>query len=156
MSEECQEYNVHPLLWKILNDKDKIVEFQETNTDDAEIVIVSYGATLNAAQKAMKQARELGIKVGSLKLDTVWPFPDQKITELAEKVKTFIVPEINYGQIVLEVERCSYGKANVVFVSHGETEIDNADNLITIIEQSQKEKQIKKGIIEYRDQSRRG
>jgi len=156
MNEKCQEYNVHPILWKIMNDKDKIVEFQETGTDDAEIVIISYGATSNAAQKAMKQAREMGIKVGSLKLDTVWPFPDQKITKLAEKVKTLIVPEINYGQIVLEVERCSYGLANVVFVSHGETEIDNADNLISIIKQSQKEKQVKKGIIEYRNEARRG
>ena len=133
MTEECQEYNVHPIIWKIMNDKDKIVQFKESNTDDAEIVIISYGATSNAAQKAMKQARELGIKVGSLKLDVIWPFPDEKITELADKVKTLIVPEINYGQIVLEVERCSYGMANVVFVSHGETEIDNTDNLISII-----------------------
>ncbi len=155
MLEECQEYNVHPILWKIRNDTEKIIEFQEIGTEDAEIVIVYYGATSDVAIKAIKQARDLGIKVGSLKLDTVWPFPDKKITELAEKVKAFVVPEINYGQIVSEVERCSYGNANVVFVSHGEKGIDNADDLVSAIKLALNEEKIKKGIIEYQSQTGR-
>ncbi len=155
MLEECQEYNVHPILWKIRNDTEKIIEFQEIGTKDAEIVIVYYGATSGAASKAIKQARDLGIKVGSLKLDTVWPFPDKKITELAEKVKAFVVPEINYGQIVSEVERCSYGNANVVFVSHGENGIDNTEDIVSAIKLALNEEKIKKGIIEYQSQTGR-
>ena len=155
MLEECQEYNVHPILWKIRNDTEKIIEFQEIGTEDAEIVIVYYGATSDVAIKAIKQARDLGIKVGSLKLNTVWPFPDKKITELAEKVKAFVVPEINYGQIVSEVERCSYGNANVVFVSHGEKGIDNTDDIVSAIKLALNEEKIKKGIIEYQSQTGR-
>ena len=153
MLEECQEYNVHPLLWKIRNNVDEISEFQETATEDAEIVIVYYGATLEASQKAIKQARDQGIKVGGLKLNTIWPFPDRKITELSEKVKAFIVPEINYGQIVSEVERCSYGNANVVFISHGENGFDNADDIFSAIKLALKEKKVKNEIIEYQNQA---
>ncbi len=149
MNEECQEYNVHPLMWKIRRYVDDIIEFQETKTEDAEVVIVSYGAPSRTALKAIKQARKSGIKVGSLKLDTVWPFPEKRITELAKKVKAFVVPEMNYGQIVLEVERCSYGNANVVFVSYAEKEVDNIDDLLSAIKQVIKEKEARKGIIEY-------
>ena len=155
MLEECQEYNVHPILWKVRNNVDEISEFQETGTEDAEIVIVYYGATSGAALKAIKQARDLGIKVGGLKLDVVWPFPDKKIAELAEKVKAFIVPEINYGQIVSEIERCSYGNANVVFVSHGEKGIDNTDDIVSAIKLALKEEKIKYEIIEYQSQAGR-
>ncbi len=150
MFEECQEHNVHPLVKKIRHYVDKIVEFQEVETDDAEVVIISYGATSRFALKAMEQARKSGMKVGSLKLITVWPFPDKRVAELAKKAKAFVVLEINYGQIVFEVERCSYGNANVAFVSHGEKGIDNIEDLLSTIEQVMKEKKVRKGIIEYR------
>ena len=55
-------------------------------------------------------ARKKGVKVGFIRLIVVWPFPEKRIRELASKVKAFVVPEINYGQIVLEVERCAGGK----------------------------------------------
>ena len=64
-------------------------------------------------------ARKQGAKVGFLRLITVWPFPEKRIRELAGRVKAFVVPEINYGQIVLEVERCAAGQAAAVPVSHG-------------------------------------
>ncbi len=140
MNEECQEYNVHPLMWKIRRYVDDIIEIQETETKDAEIVIVSYGAPSRDALKAMKQARKSGIKVGTLKLNTVWPFPEKRIAELAKKIKAFVVPEMNYGQIVLEVERCSYGNANVVFIPYGEKGVDNIDDLLSAIKQAVKEK----------------
>jgi len=149
MNEECQEYNVHPLVWKIRNYVDEIIEVQEVETDDAEVVIISYGAVSRFALKAMKQARKSGIKVGSLKLDTVWPFPEKRVAELAKKVRAFVIPEINYGQIVLEVERCSYGNANVAFVSHGEKGVENIEDLLATIKRVIKEKKIRKGIIEY-------
>ena len=58
------------------------------------------------------------MKVGLLRLITVWPFPDERVRELGRGIKAFIVPEINYGQIALEVERCSCGAAQVLAVSH--------------------------------------
>ena len=78
--------------------------------EDAEIVVVSYGITSRIAIRAVQVAREQGLKVGILRLITVWPFPEKKIRELAGRVKAIVVPEINYGQIVLEVERAAGGK----------------------------------------------
>jgi 2-oxoglutarate ferredoxin oxidoreductase subunit alpha len=149
MNEECQEYNVRSIVQKIRCYVDKIVEIQEARTDDAEVVIVSYGAPSKFAIEATEKARKSGIKVGSLKLVTVWPFPDKRITELAKKVKAFVVPEMNYGQIVFEVERSSYGNTNVVFVPHGEKGVENIDDWLSAVEKVMKEKRIKKGIIEY-------
>jgi 2-oxoglutarate ferredoxin oxidoreductase subunit alpha len=149
MNEECHEYNIHPLVRKIRLNADKIIDTQELNTGDAEIVIVSYGSTSRTALKAMNEAREAGIKVGSLKLNTIWPFPDKRVAELAKKVKAFIVAEMNYGQIAFEVERCSYGNANVVFVPCVGKGIDETDDLVSAIKQAVKEKEIRKGIIEY-------
>jgi 2-oxoglutarate ferredoxin oxidoreductase subunit alpha len=149
MNEECQEYNVHPLMWKILKYTDEIIQEQETNTDEADVVIISYGATSRAAFKAMDQAAKSGINVGSLKLDTVWPFPDNHITELSKKVKAFVVPEMNYGQIVFEVERCAHGNANVAFVCQGNKGVEDPDDLIRTITRVVKEKEVKESIIEY-------
>ncbi len=148
MNEECQEYNVHPLVWKIRNYVDNIIEVQEVHVEDAEVIIISYGATSRAALKAMEQARNSGIKVGSLKLDTVWPFPEKRVAELAKKVKAFAVPEMNFGQIVLEVERCSYGNANVFFVHHGEKGVENTDNILSAVKQAAQQNSVKDGIIE--------
>ncbi|MBI4723087.1 MAG: 2-oxoacid:acceptor oxidoreductase subunit alpha [Candidatus Stahlbacteria bacterium] len=150
MNEEYQEYNVHPLVWKIRNNAEQIIDLQEKETGDAEIVIISYGATARAASKAMEQARKEGIKVGSLKLNTIWPFPDKRVAELAKQVKAFVVPEMNYGQIVFEVERCSYGNANVVFVPYSEKGVDKIDDLVYAIKQAVKEKVVKKEVIEYK------
>ena len=63
-------------------------------------------------------ARTSGVKVGFLRLVVVWPFPEERIRELARQVRAFVVPEINHGQIVLEVERCAAGEAPAVPVSH--------------------------------------
>jgi 2-oxoglutarate ferredoxin oxidoreductase subunit alpha len=54
--------------------------------------------------------------VGYLRLITVWPFPEKRIFELAKRIRAFVVPEINRGQICLEVERCAAGRAQVLGV----------------------------------------
>ena len=59
---------------------------------------------------AMALARREGIRVGLLKLLTAWPFPEKAVRALAGRVPLFIVPEINYGQMSLEVERCAAGR----------------------------------------------
>ena len=148
MFEECQEYNVHPLVWKIRQVADKIVEIQETDTDDADVIVISYGVTSRAVFQAIKQARDSGIKVGSLKLVTVWPFPEKRVAELAKKVKAFVVPEMNFGQVVLEVERNSYGHANIYFVSHGEKGVEQTEPILSAIKQASQTTEARSGIIE--------
>ena len=66
-----------------------------------------------------EMARKKGAKVGVMRLLVAWPFPEQRVRDLAEQVRAFVVPEINYGQMVLEVERAAAGRAAAVPCSHG-------------------------------------
>ncbi len=119
MSAECQEVCVHRLVEKIRQNADKIVRFDEEETDGADVVLITYGITARVARMAIEMARKKGIKIGVIRLIVVWPFPEKRIRELAGKIKAFVVPEINYGQLVLEVERCAAGKVPAILVSHG-------------------------------------
>jgi 2-oxoglutarate ferredoxin oxidoreductase subunit alpha len=108
---EAQERLVRRLCDKIRNQAPNIVRFEEDGTADAEIIVVAYGCASRSAREAVGTARAKGIRVGFLRLLTVWPFPDSRIRELAvDGVKGFVVPEVNYGQIAGEVERCSVGR----------------------------------------------
>lgn len=119
MTAECQDKLIRRLVDKIRKNADKIIRLEEKNVDGAEVVLLSYGITSRVARRGIQLAEEKGVKVGSIRLITVWPFPEQRIRELADRVKGFVVPEINLGQVVLEVERCAAGKTRVVGVPHG-------------------------------------
>ena len=123
MNEECQEWNVHRLVHKIRLFADDIVEIEEDQTEDADVVVVSYGVASRDAIHAVHRARKEGIKAGSLRLITVWPFPEKRITALANTIDRYVVPEINFGQIFLEVERCARGEAETHFIYHGSSQI---------------------------------
>ena len=75
--------------------------------EDAQVAVVAYGITSRGALSAIRKAREQGIKAGLLRLVTLWPFPDRQISQIAEQVDAIVVPEMNYGQIVREVERAA-------------------------------------------------
>jgi 2-oxoglutarate ferredoxin oxidoreductase subunit alpha len=118
MSQEAQEKCVRRLLEKIRLHADEIVRLEERDTDGAEVVVVAYGITARVARMGIELAKQSGVRVGFLRLITVWPFPERRIRELAATVKAFVVPEINFGQMVLEVERCAAGRAPAVLVPH--------------------------------------
>jgi len=119
MSAAAQEKLVRRLVDKIRLNAGAIVEVREDQTEGADIVIVSYGITSRVAVPAIERARREGAKVGHLRLITAWPFPAKRIRELSRTVSCFVVPEINYGQMVREVERCVAGRTRVERVSHG-------------------------------------
>ncbi|MGQ9470243.1 MAG: 2-oxoacid:acceptor oxidoreductase subunit alpha [Candidatus Aminicenantales bacterium] len=133
---ECQDWCVRHLVDKIRLNADKIIEYKEEETDNAEVVVISYGITSRVAVKAIKDARRAGIKVGSLRLITVWPFPEKRIEELAGRIKAFVVPEINLGQIKLEVERASRGKVPVYPVSHCGGWVHDPDDILKVIKEA--------------------
>ena len=83
------------------------------------MVVVAYGITSRVAQRSIAMARERGVRVGMHRLVVAWPFPDKRITELAEKAKAIVVPEMNYGQMYLEVERVAKDRCPVRLVPHG-------------------------------------
>ncbi len=118
MTPEQNKIVLTHLIEKINGNADKIIRVEEDELEGAEVVVMSYGITSRIAVRAVQEARKKGIKVGSLRLITVWPFCEQKIRDLSSKVKAIVMPEINYGQIVREVERCAAGRCKVVSVNH--------------------------------------
>ena len=133
INEKAQGALVDRLVRKITQNADDIFMLEEHHMEDAEVVVVSYGISARVAHLPIEQARKMGIKVGFLRLVTVWPFPEKYIEKLASRVKAFVVPEINMGQIVLEVERCSRGQAKVFKASHAGGGIHSPEILLDII-----------------------
>jgi 2-oxoglutarate ferredoxin oxidoreductase subunit alpha len=90
---------------KINNHADDIVEVESYKVDDCDVGIVSFGCTSRAAYEAVENAEAKGLRVGFVRLKTVWPFPEEAVKRLAENAEKIIVPEINLGQVVREVQR---------------------------------------------------
>ena len=103
---------------KIVKNAEKIVQFEAKDLAGAEVVVVSYGITSRVAEKSIQLAKDDGIRVGSFRLVTAWPFPEKQIAELSRKVKAFVVPELNLGQMALEVERVAAGRCRTIPVPH--------------------------------------
>jgi 2-oxoglutarate ferredoxin oxidoreductase subunit alpha len=89
----------------------QIGEFYQT--EDAEITIVAYGCVARSAKRAVREAREKGIKVGLLKLTTIWPFMRSAVEKVLQTSRVLVVPEMNMGQISREVKRVNPGVAKV-------------------------------------------
>jgi 2-oxoglutarate/2-oxoacid ferredoxin oxidoreductase subunit alpha len=90
---------------KILHHTEDIARIKTENTDDAEVIVVSYGAPSRSALKAVRTARNQGLKAGFIKIDVVWPFPEKMIREAVGEAPRVIVVEMNLGQIFYEVQR---------------------------------------------------
>jgi len=120
---------------KIQKNIKDIIIFEKYFLDDAKIALIAYGSVARAAERTVKLAREKGLKVGLLKLLTIWPFPDEIINKLAQKVSLIIVPEMNLGQMVLEVERASQGKCRVVPYSRVDGELINPIEILGKIQE---------------------
>lgn len=118
MTAEAQAAMMDRLVGKIRNNLKHIIQTESYRMEDAEFAIVSYGVSARSSLAAVDEARDLGIKVGLLRLITVWPFPEDLVRTLTEQVKAFITVELNLGQIHLEVERCAGGKAPALLVGH--------------------------------------
>jgi 2-oxoglutarate ferredoxin oxidoreductase subunit alpha len=114
-----QEKLVRRLVEKIRKNAAQIVRYEERDIENAEVVVIAYGITSRVALRALQMARAEGIRAGLHRPIVVWPFPERRMRELAEKVKALVVVEMNYGQMVQEVERCAAGKARTVLVDHG-------------------------------------
>lgn len=138
IDEKCQDWNVRHINDKIRNNADKIIEIIEEEIDSAEVVVVSYGITSRVAVRAVNKARKEGMKVGNLRLITVWPFPEKRIKELAKKIKAFVIPEINYKQIFYELERCTHGQCQTVHVPHCGGGVHNPDDIYRVIKEASK------------------
>ncbi|MBA7520344.1 2-oxoglutarate oxidoreductase subunit KorA [subsurface metagenome] len=101
---------------KILRHKEDIIDVEEKYLEDAEVAIFSYGLVYRAVLETVITARNEGLKVGSFRPITIWPFPQDQVEELSKKVKTIIVCENNLGQIYPFVKAAVNGNAKVIFL----------------------------------------
>jgi len=133
MNWRAQDKLVRRLVEKIRRNTDHIVRYEERDMGDAEIAVVAYGITSRVALRALQMARAEGIRAGLHRPIVVWPFPEKRLRALAEKVKAFVVVEMNYGQMVYEVERCAAGKARTVLVEHGGGTVHSPEDVLQAI-----------------------
>ncbi len=107
----------------------QILHWDEFALEDAEVAVIAYGSVARAALRAVKEARSKGIRAGLIKLLTLWPTPpDSYMSQLAQRCRLLVVPELNLGQMAREVERAAAGQVRV-------RRVNRADGGIIIPEQ---------------------
>jgi 2-oxoglutarate ferredoxin oxidoreductase subunit alpha len=139
MTAAAQAGMIDRLIRKIRDNRHKIMSYDQYDVEGAEVVVVAYGISLRSAKRAVALARADGAKVGLIKLNTIWPFPEEMVGDLAKKVKALIMPEINMGQMVLELMRSARGRCLVKLVPHPGGSIIKPAGIVEAIQDSLKE-----------------
>jgi len=135
---ERQDYDIRRLHNKIMAHQDEVTYVEAINTEDAEFLIIGFGTQSLTALYVMEQARARGLKVGVLKLITIWPFPEQAVRDAARHASTVIVPEMNMGQIRLEVERVLGGApVEIKGVNHVDSTTITPDEVFQLLPMTQ-------------------
>jgi len=133
MTVQAQDKLVRRLQKKIRAAAARITFFEEEGTENAEVIVVSYGITSRVAQRAIELGRDRGLKIGKFRLITAWPFPDEHIRRLALHGKALVVPELNLGQLVREVERAAAGTCRVIPVPHAGGGVHRTDDILAAL-----------------------
>jgi 2-oxoglutarate ferredoxin oxidoreductase subunit alpha len=126
------------LFRKISTHFNDIQLFENFFIEDADLVIVAFGCTARSAHRAMVEARARGMKVGLLKLITLWPFPRRFVEPLTQAGKTLLVPEMNMGQISREVKRVNQGMTEVITVNKIDGTMITPQEILEKIEEAMK------------------
>jgi 2-oxoglutarate/2-oxoacid ferredoxin oxidoreductase subunit alpha len=129
---------VHQKLIRRLVDKIRVHRFNIYDVDerqmaDADIAVLTYGISARIATRAVALARERGLKVGMFRLKTAWPFPEEIVRKLSVRLKGFVVPELNLGQMVREVERCAVDRCQVELVGNAGGTIHHPEEILDAI-----------------------
>ncbi|MBU0704275.1 MAG: 2-oxoacid:acceptor oxidoreductase subunit alpha, partial [Chloroflexi bacterium] len=119
---------------KIERSLSDILLYDEDGIEEAEVVVIAYGATARSARHAIEMARGRGRKVGLLKLKTIWPFAEEVVEQAAAQARYVVVPEMNLGQLALEVERV-LGRDKVRRVNRADGEMIKPAEILTAIEE---------------------
>ena len=128
---------VERLVNKINKNANQIINFESHNIENCEIIIISYGCTSRAVHETIELAEKRGINAGSMRLKTLWPFPEKTIQTIAQNAKMIFVPEMNLRQIFYEVERVVHGAVPVLPINKiGGGEMITPEELLTKITKS--------------------
>jgi 2-oxoglutarate ferredoxin oxidoreductase subunit alpha len=118
-------------IWSHLQD----IQMWETfRMEDAEVAIVAYGSVARSARRAVEEAREAGLKVGLLRLITLWPFCRRAVEALLGRCNLVVVAEMNLGQISREVKRVVRGRARVLTVTKALGRLIRPDEILEVLE----------------------
>lgn len=121
------------LVEKIRRNRFEIYDLEERQVADAEVVVLSFGISARVAAEAVARSRARGIKAGLMRLRTAWPFPEERVRELSTRVRGFVVPEINLGQMVREVERCVVDRCGVLGIPRPGGDIHDPEEIAEAI-----------------------
>jgi len=120
---------------KIRDNRDRICRTQSFHMDDADYALIAYGSEVRPALDALHMARESGLKVGLLKLETVWPVPEKQIREVARQVKSVIAVEMNIGKYAGEIERVCGGLCPVARATKNRGLVHAPEEIYSVIKE---------------------
>ena len=116
-NEDRQNQHIYNLFKKYEMIAQNETDWEEYNTEDADILLVAFGSMTRNIKATMNVLRKEGLKVGMLRPITLSPFPSKRINEISAKVKNVIVVEMNMGQMVHDVKLAVNGQAKVDLVN---------------------------------------
>lgn len=119
--------------------KQNEMRWQEYRTDDAVLLLIAYGTVGRICLSVMREARQQGIKVGLLRPQTLWPFPEPRLDALAERVNSILVAEMSAGQMLEDIERVVKGRVPIRFYGKMGGVIPMADDILTTLKALAKE-----------------
>jgi 2-oxoglutarate ferredoxin oxidoreductase subunit alpha len=113
MVKEEVDVKIRHIVDKIESSADDLASYEEFMLEDADVLLFAYGSTARVAKSSVRELRRRGVRAGLLRARTIWPFSASRLGELAGGLRLVIVPEMNLGQLALEVERAMCGKIPV-------------------------------------------
>lgn len=128
-AKNLEEVNLR-LQKKLAEIKKNEIRYQEYNIEDADLLLVAYGTMGRICTTVMRDARKQGLKVGLLRPQTLWPFPEARIHELAGKMRGILVAEMSAGQMLEDVEHAALGQTNIRFHGRMGGVVPMADEII--------------------------
>lgn len=138
-AEAAEQLNLH-IQAKLKRIQATQVRWEEQYTGDAEYLVVAYGSVGRIASSAVNQARNAGLKVGLLRPQTIWPFPSDRLAELAEQVDACLVVEMNAGQMLDDVRLAVNGAVDVNFYGRMGGSIPLPDEIFSALRQQYRER----------------
>lgn len=133
MNTEGQAKLISRLINKIRLNVKEITLVDEADVLSSDVVVMSYGITSRIAEKAISEAKKEGYKVGKYRMKVVWPIDEERILEISKNTKAIVFAELNAGQIVREIERCSCGNCKVISVPHFGGTVHHVEDILEAI-----------------------
>ena len=116
---------------KILKNRNQMIETEDYFLEDSEMALIAYGFTARTSLYVVNRLRKEGMRVGLLRLKTLWPFPDEAVAEIGKRVKKLLIPEMNLGQVAGEVRK--YCRCDVIPINQTNGEVIRPEAVIEML-----------------------